>query len=210
MGSQTIATFGSEIARSDVTKTLIAPKLSVRHVWNFVRRWSIQFSTAIQSLATNRSYNWAEKAGAFNAPQQVAGIDISNNKNFFFPLQALRTGRENYMKLQIDKKTEDISNVGRLITHNLLYTECCRAEISRTFGCQQDSITWRTDRTSPHRGQFARKAPKRFWGLWCFMSSVKGQIGAQALSCSEAEFVSAGCRPRPAGWIVSGACVQHL
>ena len=31
MDSQTIATFGSKIACSDVTKTLIAPKLSVRY-----------------------------------------------------------------------------------------------------------------------------------------------------------------------------------
>ena len=32
MDSQTIATFGSEIACSDVTKTLIDPKLSVRYI----------------------------------------------------------------------------------------------------------------------------------------------------------------------------------
>ena len=51
MDSQTIATFGSKIACSDVTKTLIAPKFSVRYFWNFVRRWSIQFVTATRSLA---------------------------------------------------------------------------------------------------------------------------------------------------------------
>ena len=62
---KTIATFGSKIACSDVTKTLIAPKFSVRYFWNFVRRWSIQFVTAIRSF---RSYNSVEKVGAFNAP----------------------------------------------------------------------------------------------------------------------------------------------
>ena len=36
MDSQTIALFGSEIAFSDVTKTLIASKFSVRCFWNFV------------------------------------------------------------------------------------------------------------------------------------------------------------------------------
>ena len=41
--SQTIATFGSEIAYSAVTKALIAPKFSVRYFLNFVRRWSIKF-----------------------------------------------------------------------------------------------------------------------------------------------------------------------
>ena len=51
MDSQTIATFGSKIACSDVTKTIIAPKFSVWYFWNFVRRWSIQFVTAIRSLA---------------------------------------------------------------------------------------------------------------------------------------------------------------
>ena len=51
MDSQTIATFGSKTACSDVTKTLIAPKFSVRYFWNFVRRWSIQFVTATRSLA---------------------------------------------------------------------------------------------------------------------------------------------------------------
>ena len=51
MDSQTIASFGSEIACSDVTKTLIAPKFSVRYFWNFVRRWSIQFLTPTRSLA---------------------------------------------------------------------------------------------------------------------------------------------------------------
>ena len=51
MDSQTIATFESEIACSDVTKTLIAPKFSVRYFWNFVRRWSILFLTATGSLA---------------------------------------------------------------------------------------------------------------------------------------------------------------
>ena len=54
MDSQTIATFGSKIACSDVTKTLIAPKYSVRYFWNFVRRWSIQFVTATRSLARLR------------------------------------------------------------------------------------------------------------------------------------------------------------
>ena len=54
MDSQTIATFGSKIACSDVTKTLIAPKFSVRYFWNFVRRWSIQFVTASRSLARLR------------------------------------------------------------------------------------------------------------------------------------------------------------
>ena len=54
MDSQTIATFGSKIACSDVTKTLIAPKFSVRYFWNFVRRWSIQFVTATRSLARLR------------------------------------------------------------------------------------------------------------------------------------------------------------
>ena len=100
MDSQTIATFGSEIACSDVTKTLIAPKFSVRYFWNFVRRWSIQFVTAsyfwfgsdrVIELVTElwQSYFWfgaaaprqtrnnsVEKVGAFNTPrppQQVAG-----------------------------------------------------------------------------------------------------------------------------------------
>ena len=54
MDSQTIVTFGSEIACSDVTKTLIAPRFSVRFFWNFVRRWSIQFLTASRSLARLR------------------------------------------------------------------------------------------------------------------------------------------------------------
>ena len=77
MDSQTIATFGSKIACSDVTKTLIAPKFSVRYFWNFVRRWSIQFVTATRSLARRRRRTGVitrrKKWGRLTPPQQIAG-----------------------------------------------------------------------------------------------------------------------------------------
>ena len=50
MYSQTKATFGSEIACSDVTNTSTAQQYSVWCFWNTFRRWSIQFVTATQSL----------------------------------------------------------------------------------------------------------------------------------------------------------------
>ena len=72
MDSQTIATFGSEIACSDVTKTLIAPKFRFDisenlsedgsfNLWQLLKVWR-------SCAALNRSYNSAEKVGAFNAP----------------------------------------------------------------------------------------------------------------------------------------------
>ena len=54
MDLQTIATFGSEIACSDVTKTYIVQKIYVRGFTNLVTRWSIQFVTATQRLARLR------------------------------------------------------------------------------------------------------------------------------------------------------------
>ena len=67
--SQTRPTFGSEIACSDVTKTLIAPTFSVRYFLNFVRRWSIQFVTAIQrTLRQTGAITRRKKCGRLTPP----------------------------------------------------------------------------------------------------------------------------------------------